>query len=77
MDPRTVKHALPDLELMIAQVILRLKLRCPAPGSRNAAISVHVDSITEIDLKGIVLTPGEGTSLFGTNRRKGELARVL
>jgi hypothetical protein len=36
-----------------------------------------LNSITKIDLKGIVLAPGEGTSLSGANRRKGELARVL
>jgi hypothetical protein len=44
MDTRTVKHALSDPELMITQVILRLKLRGPAPpSSRNAAISLHVE----------------------------------
>jgi hypothetical protein len=36
-----------------------------------------LNSITKIDLKGIVLAPGEGTSLSGANRRKGELARAL
>jgi hypothetical protein len=60
--PRTVKHAFPNPELMIAQVILRQNLRCPAPGSRNAAISVHVECITEIGLEGIVLPAREAAS---------------
>jgi hypothetical protein len=47
------------------------------PAAETLPFPFVLSSITEIDLKGIVLTPREATSLSGTNRRKGELARVL
>ena len=67
MDTRAVKHALSDPELMIAQVILRRKLRGSGPlAAEMPPFPFMLKSITEIDLKGIVLMPAEATSLFGT-----------
>src|SRR6266540_4768946 len=64
IDPGRVEHALADLELMIAQVILRRQnydiQTAAETGTRSAAILAScLNSITEIDRKGIVFTRSE------------------
>src|SRR5262245_54334274 len=74
IDPGSVEHALADLELVIAQVILRPE-HCavhPAaePPIRNRCrFAFMLNSITEIGWKRVVLTPSELVSAPGGSRR--------
>ena len=60
--PRTVKHAFPNPELTIAQVILRRNLRYRPPAAETLPFPFMLDVITEIDLEGIVLPAREAAS---------------